>query len=169
MVVTYGSFRNVSLGERGTLMGLPYANLLDVIYLQIGTAVLQGIPKMMVWNIEGAKMPEPIDETEPGEPGILRADDPRFERFRTAILLEERVRITYMMMVPSDPALPASINEQGIPSIVEGRAVEEEPGWLHVNLGGGGTAPDLKQAIPRGEVVDIVFLGPRPVKTEEMV
>lgn len=174
VTVTFGAVhvRLALSGEVWTLTGLPHRNLVDVIYLRLSSG-LRGIPKGLVHDIQGATMPSP-DPSPPAPPGVLPEDDPRFTRFATAIMLEERVRVVHMERIPHDPAIAdLRLNTYGIEVTVEGRASLIDETWLTLSrfIERPGQPPDpaMKLTIPRDMVVDIVFLGPRAVLAEEMV
>jgi len=177
VTIKFNSYRNRSAGEIWTLTGIPWKNLEAVIYLKVGIDTLQGVPKNYVISIEGAHMP--AQEAQPVRPPTLPLDDPKFTRFQTAILLEERVRIEYLLQVKPDPAIQNStINEYGLPTITEGRAAGLGPTEVEIFLltptgDLARTEADatklLRSVLPRDKIVDIKFLGPRPVPAEEMV
>lgn len=182
MTVTFGNLRTRDGDEILRLTGLPYLNLPDVIYLELSWG-LQGIPKAMITDIQGARMPPPppkelpMEQPEPFDEPTLALDDPKFERFATAVLLEERVRVHYLARVPNDPAMGDNALTV-IPTMTEGRAAAINETWLH--LATGIEQADMtdserefilqqKFAIPRVAIQNLVFLGPRPVPASEMV
>lgn len=176
--VTWGAIR---FREEDAIVsvGVPHLSLQQVIYLQAAGGLI-GIPKGLIRDIVGVTMPKPTPASalptgwEIGEvenlaraPGALEADDPKFERFATAILLEERVRITASQPV-TDPAIEsAEMVRDGIDTLTEGYARLADDYWLHI----GPQAPydGLMTAIPRCRVKDIVFMGPREVNVAEQM
>lgn len=185
VTVDYGDHRNSALGAPLTVTGRPFKNLADVIWLKVWTHLV-GIPKSMVRDIKGVhvdmveELPTPSGNGEPLNPA-----DPKFQRFDTAILFEERVRVTYREKIRHDPAT-ASLGRY-LTTVVEGQASQLDGTWLHIipTMENGapvslandeGTAVKrqlpgmemLKRAIPRGDILDLVFMGPRQVDPADM-
>lgn len=161
------------MGEHLHVVGRPYKNLTDVIYLRVKGALI-GIPKTMVVDIKGSHMALEHDPERASAGLPLNPGDPKFDRFGTAIFLEERVRVTYREKLRPDPAL-ASLGEH-ISTTVEGRAIDRSMDALFIALTteNGQKVSDVRGTWPEREilmadVLDIVFLGPRPVDPAEMV
>lgn len=114
----------------------------------------------------------------------LLPDDPKFTRFETAVMLEERVRVTYREERRHDPATESL--GKWITTLVEGQAMHSNPDQITIiPLMENGREMGLAMAdgtfvkrqlpgmqmmtrvIARADVLNLEFMGPRPVEPRE--
>ncbi len=128
------------------VVGIPHIEKEHVIWLRVAASRLVGIPKDFVIDIAGVELNNPSLVPVVGR---LADDAWQWERFNTAILLEERVRLAW---ASSDP----DTTEDDDPTVVEGRALKSDDKYLYIQL------ERAALRFPRVRIMKLEFLGPRP-------